>query len=322
MYLLNSSPTVIPCFHTRKSKTHQLLFKSFNYIRHPPSCVRKVVCPVFRNKNQSISAVASRDYGDAIDGLFDDDDDSITIDLTELEEDDDESSPWEGAITYQRNASISHVEYCTTLERLGLAKVSSEVSKSQAFAMGLRVSKAVKDFPLGTPVLVSVDVTKKKKRLRLDGIIKTVITLGCNRCGEPTGEGIFSNFSLLLLEDPIEEEEDDITNIGTIFGEDKFKSYGKNSNKNEEEDEEDAVIDIDDRLYFPPEEKTIDISKNIRDMVHIEITINSVCSPQCKGLCLQCGKNLNITACICDKREKKEKGYGPLRDLRSQMQQS
>lgn len=236
-------------------------------------------------------AVLSRDYGDVNDGLFDEED-SVTIDLTELEDGDDyESSPWEGAITYQRNASISHVEYCTTLERLGLAKVSSEVSKSQAFAMGLRVSKAIKDFPLGTPVLVSVDVTRKKKRLRLDGIIRTVITLGCNRCGEPTAEGVFSNFSLLLLEDPIEEEDD--INMGVIYGEDKFKSFVKNSSKNKEkeEDEEDAAVDIDDRLYFPPEEKAIDISKNIRDMVHIEITINSVCSPQCKGWCLNCGKS-------------------------------
>lgn len=90
-------------------------------------------------------------------------------------------SPWEGAVVYQRNASISHVEYCTTLERLGLEEYSTKVSRSRASLMGLRVTKAVKDYPLGTPVMVSLDITRRKQKLRLDGIIRTVLTLSCNR---------------------------------------------------------------------------------------------------------------------------------------------
>lgn len=115
-------------------------------------------------------------------GFFGEADDNDWSDVEEYQDVDDEmGSPWEGAIVYQRNASVSHVEYCTTLERLGLGKLSSEVSKSRASLMGLRVTKAVKDFPLGTPVLVSVDVTRKKHKLRLDGIIRTVLTLACYR---------------------------------------------------------------------------------------------------------------------------------------------
>jgi hypothetical protein len=89
--------------------------------------------------------------------------------------------PWEGAVVYKRNSSISHVEYCTTLERLGLGEHSTEISKSRASIMGLRVTKAVKDYPHGTPVQISIDITRKRQKLRLDGIIRTVITLGCNR---------------------------------------------------------------------------------------------------------------------------------------------
>ncbi|KAA8544746.1 hypothetical protein F0562_019550 [Nyssa sinensis] len=226
----------------------------------------------------------------------------------------DMGSPWEGAVVYSRNPSISHVEYCTTLERLGLGKLSTETSKSQASVMGLRVTKAVKDFPLGTPVLISVDVTRKKQKLRLDGIIRTVLTLGCNRCGEPAAECIFSNFSLLLTEEPIEEP--DIINMGVIFGEEKLRTCGTS----EDEDDEES-IDLDDRLYFPPEEREIDISKHIRDMVHVEITINALCDPRCKGLCLKCGSNLNTGSCNCSKQEVKEKRYGPLGGLRKQMQQ-
>lgn len=103
------------------------------------------------------------------------------LEWDDLDEVEDSGTPWEGAILYRRNSSITHLEYCTTLERLGLGQFSSDLSKSTASTMGLRVTKAVKDYPLGTPVLVSIDVTRKKQKLRLDGIIKTVLSLACNR---------------------------------------------------------------------------------------------------------------------------------------------
>lgn len=93
----------------------------------------------------------------------------------------DDESPWKGAVIYKRNNSVTHTEYCTTLESLGLGNLSTDVSKSRASLMGLRVTKAVKDYPDGTPVLISIDGTRKKLKLRLDGIIRTIITLGCNR---------------------------------------------------------------------------------------------------------------------------------------------
>ncbi|CAI0415571.1 unnamed protein product [Linum tenue] len=183
-------------------------------------------------------------------------------DLEALEPEEEEGSPWEGAIMYRRNASVSHIEYCTTLERLGLGNLSTDVSKSRASIMGLRVTKAVKDYPQGTPVQISVDVTRKRKKLRLDGIIKTVITLYCNRCGQPAAECIYSNFSLLLSEEPIEEP--DVITIGLNAGQ-----------AEEDDGDDDASIDWDDRLHFPLEESEIDISKNLRDLIHVEITINA-----------------------------------------------
>ncbi|GMG98894.1 hypothetical protein Nepgr_000734 [Nepenthes gracilis] len=248
---------------------------------------------------------------------FTEDENEFDFDWGRDDNDDDDGllSPWEGAVVYKRNPSISHLEYCTTLERLGLDKISSEVSRSRASIMGLRVTKFLKEYVHGTPVLISLDVTRKKGKLRLDGIIRTVITLGCNRCGEPAAQCIFSNFSLLLTEEPVEEQ--DVVNMGVIYGEDKFKnSVGMGAR---EEDGE-ASIDLDDWLYFPCDAKEIDISKHIRDMVHIEITIDAVCSPDCKGVCMKCGTNLNTSRCNCDAGKAEDVGYGPLGNLRKQMQ--
>ncbi|XP_010466142.1 PREDICTED: uncharacterized protein LOC104746378 [Camelina sativa] len=245
---------------------------------------------------------------------------TIDMDWEDQEEVEDTGSPWEGSVMYRRNASVTHVEYCTTLERLGLGRLSTEVSKKRASAMGLRVTKDVKDYPDGTPVQISVDVIRKKRKLRLDGIVRTVITLGCNRCGESTGESIFSNFSLLLTEDPVEEP--DVIDLGFSFGSDKATSFSGLSDDTEEneDDDDDSWIDWEDKLHFPPEAKEIDISKHIRDLVHLEITITAICDPACKGMCLKCGANLNKRKCDCG-REEKDKGYGPLGNLREKMQQ-
>uniref|UniRef100_A0A7N0UP98 Uncharacterized protein n=2 Tax=Kalanchoe fedtschenkoi TaxID=63787 RepID=A0A7N0UP98_KALFE len=241
-------------------------------------------------------------------------DKTLSFDLEDQGEIEDRGSPWEGAIVYKRNSSVSHVEYCTTLERLGLATLSTQVSKAKASNMGLRITKAVSEYSSGTPVQVSIDVTRKIQKLRLDGIIKTVLTLGCNRCGEAAAESIFSNFSLILSENPVEEP--DVITFGLQLAEGNF-STSKSESSDREMEDEDAMVDLDDWLYFPREEKEIDISKHIRDLLHIEITISAVCDPDCKGLCLKCGVNLNNERCECVKQKKRDSGYGPLGNLRN-----
>ena len=115
----------------------------------------------------------------------------------------------------------------------------------------------------------------------------------------------------MLTEEPIEEPE--TIDLGVIFGEDK--NSGNNS-----KDDDDADIDLEDWLHFPSEQREIDISKHIRDRVHLEITINAVCDPTCKGMCLKCGANLNNSSCNCSNQEIKEKSFGPLGNLKEQLQ--
>lgn len=107
--------------------------------------------------------------------------------------------------------------------------------------------------------------------------------------------------------------------MGVIYGEDKVQSYTGIGEEGEEDGE--ASIDLEDRLYFPHEEKEIDISKHIRDLLHLEITINAICNPNCKGVCFKCGENLNMSSCRCSKKEEKKKEYGPLGNLKKQIMQ-
>ena len=87
---------------------------------------------------------------------------------------------------------------------------------------------------------------------------------------------------------------------------------------NKEEDDDEKQIDLDDQFYFPAEKEEIDLSKHIRDIMHVEITITVICNVNCKGFCLICGANLNKRECNCSKEVVKEndREHGPLKGLR------
>jgi uncharacterized protein len=46
-----------------------------------------------------------------------------------------------------------------------------------------------------------------------------------------------------------------------------------------------------------PEDAQIDLEPLIREYALLEIPINPICEPDCKGLCPECGQNLNIKDC-------------------------
>lgn len=316
------SSNIIPLqFCNLKIRNVAVLHPALNFIPRkystnlPSSCNNKARIVLQSWRLRAGSSKNSRNvYAEesAVTGDFEWDDGQVEEFGAMVEDDEEGPLPWEGAVIYKRSASISHIEYCTTLERLGLRKVSSGVSKTRASELGLRVTKAVKDYPDGTPVFISMDVMKKKQNLRLEGILRTVFALDCNRCGESAAKSVFSNFSLVLIEEPFEEPE--TIDMGVIYGEEKFRSFDNDGLEDEDND-------IDDQLHFPPEDKEIDISKPLRDILHVEITIDAICDPKCKGICLRCGTNLNRSSCKC-RVQNTDKHYGPLGNLRKQMQQS
>jgi uncharacterized protein len=56
------------------------------------------------------------------------------------------------------------------------------------------------------------------------------------------------------------------------------------------------------RLSYPVDksEAVIDLGPDIREAIIFDYPIKPLCSPDCKGLCLECGKNLNEGICDCN----------------------
>lgn len=61
--------------------------------------------------------------------------------------------------------------------------------------------------------------------------------------------------------------------------------------------EEDEVSD--DIACFSGNE--VDITNLIRETILLSQPLNNICSPDCRGLCLKCGANLNDEECGCDR---------------------
>ncbi len=59
-------------------------------------------------------------------------------------------------------------------------------------------------------------------------------------------------------------------------------------------------VDEFDVEWFIIENGKIDLAQVIVDDLVVELPIQLICSDDCKGLCAQCGANLNETSCQCE----------------------
>jgi uncharacterized protein len=57
---------------------------------------------------------------------------------------------------------------------------------------------------------------------------------------------------------------------------------------------------LEDTELILPDDFQINLSPLIREYLYLDIPINPVCQPSCKGLCPVCGENLNETDCQHD----------------------
>ena len=59
---------------------------------------------------------------------------------------------------------------------------------------------------------------------------------------------------------------------------------------------------------------TVDLSELVRQLLVLHTPVRSVCRPDCRGLCPECGADLNETTCDCG-REEIDPRLAPLRKL-------
>ena len=119
------------------------------------------------------------------------------------------------------------------------------------------------------PVGLDFDVHKDKARFRLAGTVRTELELACSRCVEPYRLPVDVRFDL---------------------------RYVPASEMTTQDDREVAEGELDTSYY---RDDVIDLRELMREQFYLTLPMKPLCMEACRGLCPQCGTNLNTGSCGC-----------------------
>ena len=118
--------------------------------------------------------------------------------------------------------------------------------------------------PFATPVRVEGKVESIADTLCLSAEAFVKYFAECDRCGEPCEKEYSVKVGYVLVTELAGEEQDHILVV---------------------------------------EDMTIDLDELLREEIILSIPSKHLCSENCKGLCVTCGKNLNEGECSCNKKQ-------------------
>ncbi len=130
------------------------------------------------------------------------------------------------------------------------------------------------DYRVVAPVSLGFTVHKDHDRFRLVGSVSTTLELACSRCLEPFALPVQAPFDLRYLPQGMSAE-----------------AGGGDADEAELDDD-----DVSATFYSDDE---IDLAALLREQFYLALPMKPLCEPACKGLCSQCGVNLNVETCEC-----------------------
>ena len=149
---------------------------------------------------------------------------------------------------------------------LGLRDVIHNPGASIAFSESVDLSDLQFGtcYPVSEPVVAVGTVRNTADVLMMKGAITTRIHGVCDRCAADFTQDVEIPIDVVLVEEFSNE-------------------------------------DSEDEWVFPLEADAADLEDIVRTVFVLNMDSKMLCSPECKGLCCRCGKNLNDGPCDCQK---------------------
>ncbi len=139
------------------------------------------------------------------------------------------------------------------------------------------------------PSTLQASLRKVSGGVLLEGKFTAQVTSPCKRCLGDVPMKVPVSFTLNLVPESLARGEDFLDDDEKSM-EKKERSQGEVGGSFELEDADEEVFDG----------KTIALDPIIREQLLLALPMSAVCREDCKGLCSQCGTNLNETKCGCD----------------------
>ena len=149
---------------------------------------------------------------------------------------------------------------------LGLSKIIDCPGASLPFSVSVDLSDLCYgvSYPVTEPVVASGTVRNTAGVLMMKGDLTTTIHGTCDRCASPFDREIHFPIDVVLVTEMANEENED-------------------------------------EWVFPLEGDSADLDDIVRTVFVLNLDSKLLCRDDCKGLCCECGKNLNEGPCLCRK---------------------
>jgi uncharacterized protein len=121
------------------------------------------------------------------------------------------------------------------------------------------------------PIRYDILASREHDHLRVSGSVNTTLSMVCSRC---------------------------LVNFDTLIGS-TFTIFFRKGTLDEALSEEETELNEQDLISATYSGNEIDLTHEIEEQVSMEVPIKPLCGESCKGLCPECGTDLNQSSCSC-----------------------
>jgi uncharacterized protein len=121
---------------------------------------------------------------------------------------------------------------------------------------------------------VEGSATRKGEQVRLRGTIRTEVELLCARCAAPQSAPLAVEFDTSFIPQEVEAVK-----------------------------AENVELQAEDLILSAYEGDAVDLDELVREQILLALPLRHLCREDCKGLCQECGANLNEKDCSCEQGE-------------------
>jgi uncharacterized protein len=159
--------------------------------------------------------------------------------------------------------------YIFTLFKFNFRSFPSGISQKKCEEVPDPGVKITDDSVIKPPISLQLDINRKEDEILLAGKVNAIIEIPCSRCLETFPQALETPLTLIL----------------------RF------SNTSEPQD-----MDEDDVMFLNPKQPIFDLDPRVIELLALEVPIKPLCREECRGICPQCGKNINFEKCICTQK--------------------
>lgn len=126
---------------------------------------------------------------------------------------------------------------------------------------------------------LNINIQKSGEEYFCQGKVKATLALECSRCLQEFGRELENDVDFIICSEELP-------------------------------DSRKGVIDDEDYVYFEGGDLLADLSNIVRQAIILSVSMKPLCSESCRGLCPQCGANLNKSPCGCKSEQIDERWEG------------